>query len=62
MPWPTPLAARGERGDKAPSQQVGASLRLQHALPNARVVYVSATGVTTVHNLAYARSAFTRVC
>ncbi len=30
-------------------------LRLQHALPNARVVYVSATGATTVHNLAYAQ-------
>jgi hypothetical protein len=28
---------------------------LQHALPNARVVYVSATGATTVHNLAYAQ-------
>ena len=28
-------------------------MRLQHALPNARVVYVSATGATTVHNLAY---------
>ena len=32
-----------------------AGLRLQHALPNARVVYVSATGATTVHNLAYAQ-------
>jgi hypothetical protein len=30
-------------------------LRLQHALPNARIVYVSATGATTVHNLAYAQ-------
>jgi hypothetical protein len=30
-------------------------LRLQHALPDARVVYVSATGATTVHNLAYAQ-------
>ena len=30
-------------------------MRLQHALPNARVVYVSATGATTVHNLAYAQ-------
>jgi len=46
---------RGERGDQAPSQQGRASLRLQHALPNARVVYVSATGATTVHNLAYAQ-------
>lgn len=46
---------KGERGDVAPSQQGRAGLRLQHALPNARVVYVSATGATTVHNLAYAQ-------
>ena len=46
---------RGERGDVAASQQGRAGLRLQHALPDARVVYVSATGATTVHNLAYAQ-------
>ncbi|MDJ0448827.1 strawberry notch family protein [Methylocystis sp. JR02] len=46
---------RSERGDVAPSQQGRAGLRLQHALPGARVVYVSATGATTVHNLAYAQ-------
>ncbi|SDX52393.1 C-terminal domain on Strawberry notch homologue [Paracoccus sanguinis] len=46
---------KGERGDVAPSQQGRAGLRLQHALPNARVVYVSATVATTVHNLAYAQ-------
>ena len=46
---------KGERGDQAASQQGRAGLRLQHALPNARVVYVSATGATTVHNLAYAQ-------
>ena len=46
---------RGERGDVAPSQQGRAGLRLQHALPNARIVYVSATGATTVQNLAYAQ-------
>ncbi len=46
---------KGERGDVAPSQQGRAGLRLQHALPNARVVYVSATGATSVHNLAYAQ-------
>jgi len=46
---------KGERGDQAPSQQGRASLRLQHALANARVVYVSATGATTVQNLAYAQ-------
>ncbi|MGO9473576.1 MAG: strawberry notch-like NTP hydrolase domain-containing protein, partial [Rhodomicrobium sp.] len=46
---------KSERGDKAPSQQGRAGLRLQHALPAARVVYVSATGATGVHNLAYAQ-------
>ncbi|ABD89105.1 strawberry notch-like NTP hydrolase domain-containing protein [Rhodopseudomonas palustris] len=46
---------KGERGDQAASQQGRAGLRLQHALPNARIVYVSATGATTVHNLAYAQ-------
>ncbi|MBB3999741.1 strawberry notch family protein [Aureimonas pseudogalii] len=46
---------KGERGDVAPSQQGRAGLRLQHALPNARIVYVSATGATSVHNLAYAQ-------
>ena len=38
----------------APSQQGIAGLRLQHALPRARVLYVSATGATNVANLAYA--------
>ena len=46
---------KSERGDKGPSQQGRAGLRLQHALANARVLYVSATGATTVHNLAYAQ-------
>src|SRR3954447_10364924 len=46
---------KSERGDKAPSQQGRAGLRLQHALPIARVLYVSATGATTVQNLAYAQ-------
>lgn len=44
----------GERGDVAPSQQGRAGLRLQNRHPDARVVYVSATGATTVQNLAYA--------
>jgi hypothetical protein len=47
--------SKGERGDTDASQQGRAGLRLQHKLPNARVVYVSATGATTVHNLAYAQ-------
>jgi predicted RNA methylase len=46
---------KGERGDVEASQQGSAGLRLQHALPDARIVYVSATGATTVHNLAYAQ-------
>ena len=45
---------KSARGDKKPSQQGQAGLRLQHALPDARIVYVSATGATTVQNLAYA--------
>ncbi|MCY3846464.1 MAG: strawberry notch family protein [Acidobacteria bacterium] len=45
---------KGNRGDIAPSQQGRAGLKLQHALPDARVVYVSATGATTVPGLAYA--------
>ena len=49
------VGGKGERGDQAASQQGRAGLRLQHALPNARVVFVSATGATTVHNLAYAQ-------
>lgn len=46
---------KGERGDQAASQQGKAGLRLQHALPDARILYVSATGATTVENLAYAQ-------
>jgi len=45
----------GPRGEASPSQQGRAGLRLQHALPDARVLYVSATGATTVQNLAYAQ-------
>jgi hypothetical protein len=46
---------QSERVDQVPSRQGRAGLRLQHALPNAWVFYVSATGATTVHNLAYAQ-------
>lgn len=42
------------RGVSGPSQQGLAGLRLQNALPRARVLYVSATGATEVSNLAYA--------
>ena len=44
----------GARGDTKPSQQGLAGLRLQHALPNARVLYASANGASTIHGLAYA--------
>jgi hypothetical protein len=47
--------ATSEYGDQEASQQGRAGLRLQHALPDARIVYVSATGATDVHNLAYAQ-------
>ena len=40
---------------QGPSQQGRVGLRLQHALPQARIVYISATGATSVHNLAYAQ-------
>ncbi|WP_293680764.1 strawberry notch family protein [uncultured Phenylobacterium sp.] len=45
---------KGARGTKKASQQGMAGLALQNRLPNARVLYVSATGATTPENLAYA--------
>lgn len=47
-------AERGSRGMKKASQQGLAGLRLQYGLPDARFLYVSATGATEVNNLAYA--------
>ena len=47
-------AGSSEGRGTAPSQQGIAGLRLQYALPRARVLYVSATGATNVANLAYA--------
>jgi predicted RNA methylase len=44
-----------ERGIKKASLQGVAGLRLQHGLSQARVLYVSATGATTISNLAYAQ-------
>ncbi|MDR3511006.1 MAG: bifunctional class I SAM-dependent methyltransferase/DEAD/DEAH box helicase [Caulobacteraceae bacterium] len=46
--------AKGARGPKRASQQGVAGLALQNRLPNARILYVSATGATTPENLAYA--------
>ena len=45
---------KGSRGPKKASQQGMAGLALQNRLPNARILYVSATGATTPENLAYA--------
>lgn len=45
---------KSDRGDRAASQQGRAGLRLQRALPDARVVYVSATGASEVESLGYA--------
>ena len=48
------VAVKGKRGMKEPSLQALAGVELQKALPNARVVYSSATGATEVSNLGYA--------
>ncbi|MEA5566678.1 strawberry notch-like NTP hydrolase domain-containing protein [Anabaena sp. UHCC 0399] len=48
------MAQEGKLGMVAASQQGIVGLRLQNALPLARVVYVSATGATKVSNLSYA--------
>jgi len=45
---------KGGRGPKKASLQGLAGLALQNRLPNARILYVSATGATTPENLAYA--------
>jgi hypothetical protein len=48
------MAEKSTMGMKKASLQGTSGIRLQNALPNARVVYVSATGATKVMNLAYA--------
>ena len=45
---------KGSRGDTKPSQQGIAGIRLQNALPQSRVLLVSATGASTLSGLAYA--------
>ena len=47
-------AGKGSRGVKKASQQGLAGLLLQYRVPNARVMYVSATGATEPSNLSYA--------
>ena len=49
------VPVRGKRGMKKPAQMAMAGVELQKLLPNARVVYMSATGATEVNNLTYAR-------
>ena len=48
------MAVEGALGLVSASQQGIVGLRLQNALPQARVVYISATGATKVSNLSYA--------
>lgn len=48
------MEMKGNRGNKEASQQALAGLELQQRLPNARVLYLSATGATEVSNLAFA--------
>ena len=48
------LSVKGERGTSEPSAQALAVVELQKRVPNARVVYVSATGATQVSNLSFA--------
>jgi hypothetical protein len=48
------IGMKGKRGVSRPSARALAGLELQRRLPKARVVYVSATAATEVHNLAYA--------
>ena len=48
------IAIKGARGTRKPSQQAIAGINLQSELPDARVLYVSATGATEISNLRYA--------
>jgi len=48
------MAIKGKRGTTKPSGTALAVVELQQRLPNARVVYASATAATEVYNLAYA--------
>jgi hypothetical protein len=49
------IETQGTRGRKKASAKALSGIALQNALPNARIVYVSATGATEVMNFAYAR-------
>ena len=54
-PWRMPPARKASAATRARRSKAARDLRLQHALPYARIVYVSATGATGVQNLAYAQ-------
>lgn len=47
------LDQKGSRGMKKASRKALAGVELQRRLPNARILYVSATGATEVENLGY---------
>jgi len=47
------IGQTGARGKTKPSQKALAGIKLQQMFPNARVVYASATGATSVSNYAY---------
>ncbi len=48
------LGKNGKRGKTKPSEKAKAAVELQNRLPNARVLYVSATAATEVDGLAFA--------
>lgn len=48
------VTIKGKRGQRKASAKAMAGVELQRRLPDARVVYVSATGATEVENLSYA--------
>ena len=48
------ISERGKRGSTKPAKQALAGVELQKLLPNAKIVYSSATGATEVKNLTYA--------
>ncbi|MGN0843851.1 MAG: strawberry notch-like NTP hydrolase domain-containing protein, partial [Kiritimatiellia bacterium] len=48
------MSVRKKRGKSKPSAKALAVVAFQNAMPNARIIYVSATMATEVHNLAFA--------
>ena len=54
MPWRTRREPRARAATSSRPPRAAPASRLQNALPDARIAYVSATGATTVPGLAYA--------